>query len=404
MTSYCYRAIDKTGRLVKGEISAAAESDIDQELERRGLFLVSASAAGRRFWPDRSSRRPSAKMVIEFYHRFGQAIEIGLPIISSLNEIGRSLPSPMLKKIANEMQAALERGNSLQEAMARYPKVFPPLDLAMVGMGENTGALPKCLKDLAAYHEWKDGLHAVFKKALLYPSFILFAIVAVIGVWIGYVLPQMVGVLGEMGVALPQVTLIMLDAGRFVKSEWHFMAVALLLAAGSGFAYSRTESGAIAIDRCLLGLPVVGRIAHHICLTRLCQNFATMLSAGMNINYIFKTVAHRTLGNRYVENKLNLAHQEVARGESIADAFEKTEAFPSLLIGAMRNGETTGTIEASFKRMAEYYDKEVQRCVQVLVNSIEPIAILSLGGVFGLIVLSILLPLYDVLGEAGKAY
>lgn len=405
MISFQYKAINHAGRLVRGEINTAAESEVERELERLGLILVTASASRKRFRRGRIDRRRlRSKMLIEFYHRFAQSVEIGLPIISSLDEIGRSLPSPLLKKIVNELQFALERGNSLQEAMGRYPMVFQPLDLAMVGMGEKTGVLPKCLKDLAAYHEWKDGLKAVFKKAILYPAFILLAIVAVIGVWIGYVLPQMVSVLAEMGVALPGVTMIMLDASGFVKAQWPFMALALILTACCGFAYRKTESGAIAIDRYLLRLPVIGKIATHICLTRLCQNFATMLSAGMNINNIFKTVAHRTLGNRYVENKLNLAHQEVGRGESIADAFENTGAFPALLIGAMRNGETTGTIEASFKRMGEYYDKEVQRSVQVLVNSIEPIAILSLGGVFGLIVLSILLPLYDVLGQVGKAY
>jgi type IV pilus assembly protein PilC len=405
MISFQYKAINHAGRLVRGEINTAAESEVERELERLGLILVTASASRRRFRRGRIDRRRlRSKMLIEFYHRFAQSVEIGLPIISSLDEIGRSLPSPLLKKIVNELQFALERGNSLQEAMGRYPMVFQPLDLAMVGMGEKTGVLPKCLKDLAAYHEWKDGLKAVFKKAILYPAFILLAIVAVIGVWIGYVLPQMVSVLAEMGVALPGVTMIMLDASGFVKAQWPFMALTLILTACCGFAYRKTESGAIAIDRYLLRLPVIGKIATHICLTRLCQNFATMLSAGMNINNIFKTVAHRTLGNRYVENKLNLAHQEVGRGESIADAFESTGAFPSLLIGAMRNGETTGTIEAAFKRMGKYYDKEVQRSVQVLVNSIEPIAILSLGGVFGLIVLSILLPLYDVLGQVGKAY
>ncbi|MDZ7582184.1 MAG: type II secretion system F family protein [Deltaproteobacteria bacterium] len=405
MNSYHYKAINHSGRLVRGEISAVAEADVEQELERRGLSLITASAARKRLGLGSLGQgRPNTRMLVEFYYRFSQALDIGLPIISSLDEIGRSLPSPLLKKIANQMQLALERGRGLHEAMGLYPKVFQPLDLAMVAMGEKTGVLPKCLKDLATYHEWKDDIRSVFKKALLYPAFILCAITAVIGVWIGYVLPQMITVLAEMGVTLPAVTLMMLDASNFVKAHWPVMAVSLLSLVVFLFFYRRTESGAIAVDRHLLRLPVIGRIVKHICLTRLCHNFATMLDAGMNINHIFKTVAHRTVGNRYVESKLNLAHQGVGRGESIADAFETTGAFPSLLIGALRNGEVTGTIDASFKRMGDFYDKEVQRAVQVLINAIEPVAILSLGGIFGLIVLSILLPLYDVLGELGKAY
>jgi type IV pilus assembly protein PilC len=405
MTSYHYTAVNNSGRLVKGHIQAVAESDLERELATQGLFLVSAAASRSRWKPWNIRRgRASPKILIEFYHRLAQAIDIGIPIVSSLQEIGRSLPSLMFKSIASEIQLSLERGNSLQEAMGRYPKVFKPLDVAMVGMGERTGVLPKCLKDLAAYHEWKEGLQALFKKALLYPTFILFAISAVLGVWVGYVLPQMVGVLAELGVSLPGVTLLLLDAGRFTKLNWPFMAAVLVAAASVFLLFRGTPSGAIVVDRSLLRLPVIGSVALNVCLTRLCQNFAIMLDAGMNINYIFTTVADRTLGNRFIEKKLQEAHQEVERGDSISEALEKTGVFPSLLIGALRNGETTGKIDDAFRRMGQYFDKEVQRAVQVLVNSIEPVAILSLGGLFGLIVLSILLPLYDVLGQAGKAY
>jgi type IV pilus assembly protein PilC len=405
MSSYHYKAIDDSGRVVRGQVTAFDEPDVEQELKRRGLFLIESTAERERLgskWLDR--RRIQPKMLIEFYHRFSQTLEIGLPILSSLEEIGRSLPCKALKRILGEVQFAVEGGSSLHEAMNRYPGAFQPLDLAMISMGEKSGVLPKCLRDLAAYHEWKAEIRAVFKKALLYPAFIGGAIAAVIGVWVGYVLPQMVKVLSELGVALPWVTTAILEASTFFQTEWMWLLSGMLLSVGAFYLYQRTDSGRLAVHRRVLSLPVLGGILGNIALTRLCHNFATMLSAGMTINSIFQALSQRTMGNRYLEGRLAAAHQEIERGESIAGGFEKAGGFPPLLLGAIRNGETTGTIDASFKRMGEHFDREVKRSVQVLVNAIEPIAIFSLGGIFGIIVLSIMLPLYDVMGELGKAY
>jgi type II secretory pathway component PulF len=405
MSSYRYKAIDDAGRLVKGQLTAFNEMDVERELKRRGLFLIESAAEraglGPR-WPVR--RGIPAKMVVEFYHRFAQTLEIGLPILSSLEEIGRSLPCRALKRVLGEVQFAVEGGSSLHEAMQRHSWVFQPLDLAIISMGEKTGVLPKCLRDLAGHHEWKAEIRAVFKKALLYPAFIGCAIAAVIGVWVGYVLPQMVKVLSELGVALPWVTMAILEASAFFTSEWMWLLSGLLLSAGAIYFYQQTESGRLAVHRRVLSLPVIGGILRNIALTRLCHNFAAMLSAGMTINSIFQALSRRTMGNRYLEGRLAAAHQEIERGESIAGGFEKAGGFPPLLTGAVRNGETTGTLDESLKRMGDYFDREVKRSVQVLVNAIEPIAILSLGGVFGIIVLSILLPLYDVMGELGKTY
>jgi type IV pilus assembly protein PilC len=405
MSSYHYKAIDDSGRVVKGQLAAFNETDVEQELNRRGLFLIESALqreSGGVIWLNR--RRIHSKMLIEFYHRFAQTLEIGLPILSSLEEIGRSLPCRALKTIIGAVQFAVAGGSSLHEAMHRYPRAFQPLDLAMINMGEKSGVLPKCLSDLAAYHEWKAEIRAIFKKALLYPAFIGLAIAAVIGVWVGYVLPQMVKVLSELGVALPWVTMTLIDASTFLKTEWIWLLSGMALSTGAFYLYHRTDSGRLAVHRRILSLPVLGGIARNMALTRLCHNFATMLATGMTIKIIFQTLSHRALGNRYLEDRLAAAHQEIERGESIAGGFEKAGGFPSLLLGAIRNGEATGTIDGSFRRMGEYYDREVKRTTQVLVNAIEPLAIFALGGVFGVIVLSILLPLYDVMGDLGKAY
>jgi type IV pilus assembly protein PilC len=142
----------------------------------------------------------------------------------------------------------------------------------------------------------------------------------------------------------------------------------------------------------------------NLALARLSHYFATMYKAGMMINEIFEMLTDNVLGNRYLQSRLVKAFHEVQLGQTIASGLEKAGGFPSLLVGAVRNGESTGTLDDSLKRLGDYYDGEVKKTVQALVKAIEPATILLLGGVFGLIVLSILLPLYDVLGQVGKAY
>jgi type IV pilus assembly protein PilC len=405
MSSYHYKAIDGAGRVVKGVIPAFSELDIEQELQRRGLFLIQSSVRG----PSRVSRfferrRLAPKFLIEFYYRFAQTLEIGLPIVSSLEEIGHFLPSNAFKRVVGEIRFAIESGRTLLEAISSHPNIFKPVDSALVGMGEKAGVLPRCLRDLAAYHEWKADLRTHLLKATLYPAFILCTIAAVIGVWIGYVLPQMTEVLKELNVAMPLPTEIILGVRNFLAEHGIFLLGGFLAAAAAALAYQKTPSGRLRFHRLVLRLPVIGRIAANIVLARLCRNFATLLSSGMNVNDIFEILSDRLLGNHHVEGCLRAAHAEILRGESIAGGFEKTGEFPVLLVGALRHGESTGTLDEALKRMGEFYDREVKRSVQVLTGAIEPVAILSLGGVFGFIVLSILLPLYDVLGGLGKAY
>ena len=288
--------------------------------------------------------------------------------------------------------------------MGAHSKIFQKLDLAIVRMGEQTGVLPTCLKQLAAFLQWKEELRAHIRKATIYPSFVVVSIVAVLGVWVGYVLPQMVKVLSEMQVVVPKATLAVLGVSDFVKANWIWFLVGGALLAGLLFLYQRTEKGGIRFDSWMLRLPLLGQVLRNISLARLCHNFATMFGAGMAIQQIFSTLADNGLGNRYLESRLKVVYKEIESGESIAGSFDAAGGYPSLLLGAIRNGEATGTLDQSFQRLGDYFDIEVKRTVEALLSAIEPMAIIALGTIFGLIVLSILLPLYDVMGAMGKAY
>ena len=405
MPEYRYKAIDNTGKLFSGTIVALSGNDVENRLGENGLTLVKTRQVKTGILADfLAGNTVKQRVLIEFYHRLAQTLELGLPILSALDENVKLLPSKLLKKIVGEIRVALEGGNTLYESMLRFPKVFQKLDLAIVRMGEQSGVLPKSLKELAEFLEWKEDIKSIIKRATIYPSFVLVVITAVIGVWVGYVLPKLAQVLSEMNVPLPSITQAVLKTSVFVQANWLWMILTIIALIFFLYVFQKTEKGGIIVHKYILKMPVFGVVATNIATARLSHNFATMYSAGITINNIFEILSDNVLGNRYLEAQLSKAFQEIQRGQSITEGFEIAGGFPPLLLGAIRNGETTGTLDDSFSRLGVYYDKEVKRTVEAMINAFEPATLLVLGGVFGLIVLSIMLPLYDVITDLGKAY
>jgi type II secretory pathway component PulF len=400
MPKYQYKAIDTAGKVVRGTVVTLSAEDVEEHLARKGFTLiqnkpVTEGIRGRL----ESTGRIKPRIQIEFYHRLAQTLEMGLPILSALEENARILPSKFFSRIITEVKIAIEGGRTLYEAMSRYPRVFDKLDLAVIRLGEQSGVLPKTMKDLADFLEWKEDIRSTIKRATIYPSILMLVILSVIGVWVGYVLPQMAVLLNEMGVALPPITRAVLAISHFLQTNWFWLLLVLFVGLTLLYGFQKTKRGSILFHRLLLQVPIVGVIARNIAIARLSHNFATMHASGMTIGSIFEILAGNVLGNRYLEKKLGQAYAEIQRGRSISAGFEAAGAFPPLLLGAIKNGETTGTLDSSFHRLGDYYDGEVKRTVQVLVNALEPLTIIMLGAVFAIIVLSIMLPLYDVIGQ-----
>ena len=405
MAIYHYKAIDESGRIARGKVVALSENDVEERVAREGLTLIQSrelqeSPLEKVF--TRAKVKP--RLLIELYRRLSQTLEMGLPIVAALEENCKMLPSKSLKLTLSEVRIGIEGGQTLHEAISRFPGVFGKLDLSIIQIGEQAGIMPRCLQDLADFHEWREDIKSSIKKAAIYPCFVLVALAAVIGVWVAYVLPQMTNLLAEMGAAIPSITQAVLTASQFIRGNWIWLVSGTAAITVFMFIIQRSPKGAVILHKYLLQAPLVGKVAQNIALARLGHYFATMYNAGMSINIIFEILSDGVLGNKYLESRMIDAYHDIQLGDTIASSLKKAGGFPLLLLGGVKNGETTGTLDEAFKRLGEYYDGEVKRSVQTMLSNIEPITIFVLGGVFGLIVLSILLPLYDVMGEFGKAY
>jgi type II secretory pathway component PulF len=400
-----YQAIDQGGKVRRGTVVAFHEGDLEDRLRDRGLTLISSKPAKD---DGKISKLAGGKikprLLVEFYRRFAQTVDMGLPILTGLEENAKVIPSKPLKRVIEDVKGALEDGSTLFDAMGQFPKIFEKLDLGIIRMGEQSGVLPQCLNDLADFLEWKEDLRGTIKRATIYPSFVLLAISGVIGVWVGYVLPQVGSMLLDMGVELPGITKAILTTSEFLQTNWKSLVFGVFALFGTAYLLQKTKRGKLIFHEYLLRVPIIGALAGNIAYARLSRTFATMHRAGMTIPKIFSVLSSSVLGNRHLEAQVALAFHELEMGQSLAESFENAGGFPPLLVGGIRHGEITGSLEESFNRMGTYYDGEVNRAVEVLINAFEPAIMLLLGGVFGVIILSIMLPLYDVLGGLGQAY
>ena len=405
MPSYSYKAIDDAGKILRGKVVALGENEVEERIAQEGLTLIQSKELKKTHLEKVfTEAKVKPRLLIELYRRLSQTLEMGLPIVSALEENSKMLPSKSLKQTLSEVQIGIEGGHTLHESMSRFPLVFSKLDLSIIQIGEQAGIMPQCLKDLSDFHEWKEDIRSTIKKAAIYPCFVLVALAAVIGVWVAYVLPQMAALLKEMGADIPEVTQIVLTTSDVIRANWIWLIIGLAAIAAFLFLVQRSPKGVVILHKYILQLPLVGKVAQNIALSRLGHYFASMYNAGMSINIIFEILTDGVLGNKYLESRMIAAYNDIQQGHTLASSFKKAGGFPLLLLGGIKNGETTGTLDDAFKRLGEYYDGEVKRSVQVMLSNIEPITVFVLGGVFGLIILSILLPLYDVMGELGKAY
>ena len=315
MPSYSYKAIDDVGKIQRGKVVALGENDVEARITQEGLTLIeSKEVKESRLNKVFAGAKVKPRLLIELYRRLSQTLEMGLPIVTALEENSKMLPSKRLKRTLSEVQIGIEGGHTLHETVSRFPLVFSKLDLSIIQIGEQAGIMPQCLKDLSDFHEWKEDIRSTIKKAAIYPCFVLVALSAVIGVWVGYVLPQMTSLLTEMGADIPDVTKVVLATSHFIRNQLDMVDHRYRGNGGGLFMMQRNPKGAVILHKYILKMPLVGKVFENIALARLGHYFATMYNAGMSINVIFEILTDGVLGNRYLESRMIAAYQRYSTG------------------------------------------------------------------------------------------
>ncbi|AEB10910.1 type II secretion system F family protein [Marinithermus hydrothermalis] len=390
---FSYQATDASGtQLYQGTLEAGSPREARLRLREMGLYpLRLRREPFRRF-----VRRPALGALALYTSQFATLVAAGVPLTQALVTLAQESPSPALRQATREVRERIEAGESLADAMAHHPEVFPPLMRHLIAAGEAGGALEVTLARLAEYLERAEELNQKIRTALMYPGFVLAVVGVALAVLLLVVIPVFARLYSSAGAALPWPTQALLAASAFAQTYGWLIGLGLLLAGYALRAYYRTPAGAYRLDRLALRLPVLGPILHKAGLGRFGRTFATLYASGLPITQALE--ATRDLaGNAFIAHAVDEVLQSVVRGESFSAALARhPEVFLPVFTRMSAVGEASGGLDAMLDQAARHLEREVDYAVKRLSASIEPILTVLLGVGILLVALALYLPLFDL--------
>ena len=397
MPRFSYRAKDHTLRVVEGTIEADSESSALSRLGRDGVFPISIipldadtpSPAGP------PGRRVAAQTLAYTTRQLADLLGGGLPLLSALTLLAKQTEHPALRQVIQAMTESVRDGRSLSEAMAEHPGVFPPLYRSMVRAGEVGGGLEQALGRIAEFGEHEAELRSRVLSAAAYPLFVLAMAAAITIFLIAYVIPKIALVIQDTDQVLPLPTRMLLALSGFFREGWWAMVLGLGALWWLGRRWYASPAGRVRADRLLLRLPGLGLLLRKLETARFVHTLGIMVGQGVPILQALEIVA-ANLANVTLRAAVGRVQEAVREGSSLAAALSATGEFPEFVSNMVAVGEESGMVDAALLKVAGTYEREVDRLLRTLTTILEPALLLLVGGVVMFIVLSMLLPIFQI--------
>ena len=334
--------------------------------------------------------------VITFFRQFSVMLKAGIPISDCLNNLHKQKFSVPFRNVLQTVYLDVESGVLLSDAFAKHPKVFPRFFVSMVGIGEVSGSLDRVLTNMADYYENDRRIKKKASSAMVYPTLLVCMVIVVVIFLCLFILPQFESTINELGGEVPEITKIVMGISEFIQNYFFIIlpvgvAIALLVVL-----FFRTAKGKYVKDVLLLNLPIISTVQKNLITSRFSRAFIILLSSGMNMIDVLENLK-KMLGNEVFTRKFDYTIEEVKRGRRIASSIEATGLFPSLLTEMINVGEKSGNIEEVLESTSDYFDEQVEASIAKAVAAIEPMAIVMLGGVVCLVILSVLVPMMSMM-------
>ena len=398
MPFFDYRAIDQTGRTARGTLSAVNEVDLELRLKRMGLDLVTLSELSRQYAP-RGRERVTRRDLVTFCIHMRYITRAGIPLLDGLRDLRDSMEKPGFRDVLTALLEDLEGGKVLSQALSAHPSVFGAVFVHSIRAGEQTGLLDAVFDRLAESLKWQEEVAAKAKRLMIYPALVLAVVGAAILFLMVYLVPQVLSLVETMGVALPLPTLILMAISSAIRSYWVIgLLLALALGIGLPLWISKSEAGRDWWDRTQLQLPIVGPIVQKIALSRFTSTLAMMYRSGVTVLDALRA-GEMIAGNRVIASGIHRAAQQIADGRGLSESFQTLALFPPLVIRMLRVGETTGALDEALDNVTYFYNREVLDSIENGLRVLEPLLTAILGLLLGGILVSVLLPVYDLIGN-----
>ena len=404
MLTYNYTAKNpQTGETVKATVQADSEAAAAKLISKEGLVPVDVHLGNKGFDSifGGLTNRVKAKDRVLFSRQLSTLINAGLPLLQALRNVSAQTTSKPLKVVLTQVIGDIEGGSALGASMAKHPRVFNHVYLALVAAGESSGTLDSALDRLAVQQEKEADLNSKIRGAMVYPLIVLLVMGAVVGFMVVKVLPQVKSLYqGLPGANLPLITKILLAVSDFTIKYWWLVAIIIVVLIALTTRWARTGPGKEFIDMAKMKAWPVGPLFMKVYMARFSRTGATLVSTGVPMLQMLNITAE-AVNNVHIERSIKKAIEKVKGGKGLAESIENDTNFLPLVPSMIKIGEQSGAIEEMMAKVADYYEKEVDTEVESISTIIEPVMMVILGVVAFIIVAAVLLPIYGLAGQSG---
>ncbi len=395
MDRYKYRAINESGRPIRGVLSAGSEVDLYQQLQTVGLELIDCSQLGKGRVSSGRFEKVKIRDLIQFFVHMEQLQSAGVPLLESLADIRDSTENNRFRDIMTDITRDVTEGSSLSESMERHPKIFHNLYISLIRAGEDTGDLTSSYRQLITYLAWVDAMQSKIKKATRYPMIVMAVVLLVIVVMMGHVVPQIVGFIKNLDQELPFYTIALIATSEFFKAYWWaIIGAPILFLVFIKMMSKLSDNFAYRVDSIRLVIPIMGPIIRKITIARYARTFGALFASGIDVLSALKA-ARLTVTNLALLDALEAVEKYVQAGMPLSEAFNASGEFPSMVIRMLKVGEETGNLNPVLEHVAEFYTKDVDEAIDGLITMIEPALTGLLGGMILWIAVSVFGPIYS---------
>jgi type IV pilus assembly protein PilC len=396
VSTYVFKAMDLAGAKARGEVEADSKQAVSDQLKSRGLIVLDIADKHASREIQLGLKTVKASELAVFSRQLATMISSGMSILRAMYVLEEQTDSKFLKETIVQVRKDVEAGLALSEAMARHPKVFNQLFVAMTQAGETGGVLEGSLLRVADQLEKDASLRRQIKAAMIYPAMVVIFAVGIMMALCAFLIPVFVGVFKEFGGELPAITKVSLFASHMVTGYWWAMFGGTGLIVVLFVKWKATKWGRKQWDHFRLHIPMkIGAIVQEVSVARWSRTLAALTGAGVPLLHALE-ITGKTGGNVAIEEAMDGVIASVKRGGTIAAPLAQAPIFPSMVTHMVGVGEETGALDAMLEKVAEFYEDRVSASVKALTSILEPIMIIVIGSIVGFIVISMYLPLFEV--------
>lgn len=417
MPKFHYIALDQNGQETAGDLDAASEADAINQLRATGLFPTSVAAEGagnaaaikKRAKTSTKGKakvvrvganaRVKSKALMIFTRQLATLIDSGLPLLRGLTVLGRQEPVPVMKATINTLAENVQTGSTFSESLQQYPRIFNKLYVNMVKAGELGGVLELVLNRLAEYQEKAQKLKNKVVAAMVYPIIVMCIAAAIMVFLMLVIVPRFESIFEDMLGSkdkLPELTKWVIGFSRFMWDYIVHIVSTIIVIFLAWRALAATKGGRLWIDGMKLKMPLFGDVQRKTAISRFTRTLGTLVTSGVPILQALN-ITRDTAGNTVISNAITKVHDAVKEGESMVGPLEASGVFPPMVISMVDVGEETGQLPEMLLKIADVYEDEVDNSVSALTSMLEPLMIVMLAVVVGVIVMALFLPLIDVI-------